>query len=401
MGARADLAFCVMVVVMEARHPRSLDFANERKAMMLRDQGHTWSAVASKVWNISRLRPSVRYLKSIRARLQARPAQKVYKYENCGRKRWKATVTVQRFVIKRLLAMRRNTICTSTVLQHEVAAEMGVELATSTIRKILKKHGYRWLPKAQKPKLSREVMQQRLQFAQKVLRMSRPALRAALDMALDGVVLSSPPKGQVERRNWCMHGDSHMYRKPGEAACPELAGCDPYPDQIKKDRAVPMWGGISEGGMAIVTFHPTRKLNTQTWVKVLDDGKLTRAIEQIRPVRAHGPWTVLCDNESFLSTADSKEACVRQGVSMWHVPPKSPDLNPVEKYWGWLRRELRRRDLQDLKAKRPALGRLAYRARIRQVCATQRSQRAARSFARNLRAVCKEVVLKKGARARG
>ena len=73
-----------MVVVMEARHPRSLDFANERKAMLLRDQGHTWGAVADRVWNMSGLRPSVRLLKSLRARLQARAQHKVYKYASVG-----------------------------------------------------------------------------------------------------------------------------------------------------------------------------------------------------------------------------------------------------------------------------------------------------------------------------
>ena len=35
---------CKMVLVQEARHPRSLDFANERKAMLLRDEGHTCQA---------------------------------------------------------------------------------------------------------------------------------------------------------------------------------------------------------------------------------------------------------------------------------------------------------------------------------------------------------------------
>ena len=71
-----------MVVVREARHPRSLDFANERKAMLLRDQGHAWSAVADKVRNVSGLRPSVRLLKSLRTRLQARAQQRIYKYSN-------------------------------------------------------------------------------------------------------------------------------------------------------------------------------------------------------------------------------------------------------------------------------------------------------------------------------
>ena len=51
-------------------------------------------------------------------------------------------------------------------------------------------------------------------------------------------------------------------------------------------------------------------------------------------------------------------------MSLWRVPPKSPDLNPVEKFWGWLRRELLIRDLADLKARRAVLGPSAYKARV-------------------------------------
>ena len=52
---------CTMVLVQEARHPRSLDFANERKAMLLRDAGHAWKSIAGRVKNLSGTRhPSSR-----------------------------------------------------------------------------------------------------------------------------------------------------------------------------------------------------------------------------------------------------------------------------------------------------------------------------------------------------
>ena len=44
--------------------------------------------------------------------------------------------------------------------------------------------------------------------------------------------------------------------------------------------------------------------------------------------------------------------------------PKSPDLNPVEMFWGWLRKKLRSMDLEDLRKKRRPLGKTAYTARV-------------------------------------
>ena len=67
----------------------------------------------------------------------------------------------------------------------------------------------------------------------------------------------------------------------------------------------------------------------------------------------------------------SKAAYEAKGIRLWQIPPRSPDLNPIQKFWSWLRRELRRRDLQDWEAKRPALGRTAYRARLRAVFARE------------------------------
>ena len=69
---------------------------------------------------------------------------------------------------------------------------------------------------------------------------------------------------------------------------------------------------------------------------------------------------VLCDNESFLSTARSKQAHANARLCMWHIPPRSPDLNPIEKYWAWLRKSLLARDLSDAVAKRPALDKAGY-----------------------------------------
>ena len=118
------------------------------------------------------------------------------------------------------------------------------------------------------------------------------------------------------------------------------------------------------------------------------------------PTRKRVPCTALCDNESFVSTAASVSAYKSKRITWWHVPPKSPGINPVEKFGGRLRRELWRLDLGDLREGRPAMTKALYRQRVRYLCESQRAQRATGAFAKSLRAVCREVVRERGDRAR-
>ena len=124
-------------------------------------------------------------------------------------------------------------------------------------------------------------------------------------------------------------------------------------------------------------------------------------LRQLRPHKRTKPWLILCDGEHFLTSKEAKKAHAEKGIALWQIPPRSPDQNPIEKFWGRLRRELRRRDLQDWNAKRPPLGRTAYRARLRAFLRSEKTQGVAGRIAAGLLKVCKEVVKKKGAASRG
>ena len=129
----------------------------------------------------------------------------------------------------------------------------------------------------------------------------------------------------------------------------------------------------------------------------MEDDKLTRAVASLDPVRPYGPWSVICDNETFMKTAGSKEAVGDCNMKLWHVPAKSPDLNPVEKYWAWLRKKLHQRDLLDLNKKRAVLTKPQYQARVREIMRSRKSQAVGKSCFRGLRKVCRLVIKKKGA----
>ena len=78
-----------------------------------------------------------------------------------------------------------------------------------------------------------------------------------------------------------------------------------------------------------------------------------------------------------------------------HILAKSPDLNPVEKFWGWARKKLHKMDLADLRAGRIDPGRIAYKERIKRLLIAANAQQEARNCHGNLRSVAKKIVLKK------
>ena len=96
----------------------------------------------------------------------------------------------------------------------------------------------------------------------------------------------------------------------------------------------------------------------------------------------------------------SKRARGGPSISLWKIPPRSPDLNPVEKFWSWLRGELRRRDLQDYRQKKACLTKAQYIARVRHVLGTEKAQQVAKRIASVFKKTRKEVDDKSGAAAR-
>ena len=214
---------------------------------------------------------------------------------------------------------------------------------------------------------------------------------------MDGIVIGMPPKDATGRFNHCHGSETHMWRKPSERVSPSFAGADKYSKQHSITAAVPLWAGLSAGGVAAVTFHKKKKLSDVEWSSAVREGKLRMAIRSLQPVKPNGPWHILCDNEAFLRAPKSREAHRDTGMVLWKLPPRSPDLNPIEKYWSWLRKQLRRRDLADLVLKRPALTKAGYTKRVKSVLRSRVSQRVAKNCAIGLKRVCQEVIAKKGA----
>ena len=369
--------FYIPVKASDIPKPWSMNFENQRRVVLLRDvQKLPWWKIRLRVRGLMGNYPSEKQCRLVYAKFNKRLGRRPYKYGNCGPKVSKLTKPVVRLLLKTLRAQRCKMICTSTTLQAEVSKTMHVKLECSTIRKCLSKHGYHWLPRRQKPKLSREDMNLRWAWVKRVLRTPRAELAKKMKtmMCMDGVVLPVPPSDPTERANFCKIGETHMWRKKGEAAKKELAGKCEYDKQIPRSRQVPMWGGIGPSGFGVVMFHKFRKVDNIEWSAAVAKGGLVSALRDACAPRRQGPWTALCDNESFLEAPRSRAAHKRVRVELWHIPARSPDLNPVEKFWAWVRKQLRAMDLRDLVAGRPPVGKTALKARVKALLRTRQAK---------------------------
>ena len=107
---------------------------------------------------------------------------------------------------------------------------------------------------------------------------------------------------------------------------------------------VPLWGGFSGSGTFLLRLWTrTAKMKKDAWAACVP--ALRRALHNGGVQRPGATYKVWQDNEGFLQQASTYK---RNGLQIVNFPPNSGDLNPIETVWARLRRDLARRELQDL-----------------------------------------------------
>ena len=124
-----------MPVVTDVRHPRGLDFHQQRQVVLLRDDKKmSWDKIVDpKVGGVVNLegKPTCADVakRAYKKFFKRGKAKTKYDYNKCGRKRWKVTKKVEGFLLCKLRANRKKGICTSKTLQFLLAKEKNVSVA--------------------------------------------------------------------------------------------------------------------------------------------------------------------------------------------------------------------------------------------------------------------------------
>ena len=90
-----------MTSLVERVSKRSMSFANQRKAYLLRTvKNQSYRRVAEQVVNLDGENPSPGHIRDVCNGFSVKKGCKPYEYNKCGRKPWKMTIDVQKFVLR-------------------------------------------------------------------------------------------------------------------------------------------------------------------------------------------------------------------------------------------------------------------------------------------------------------
>ncbi len=142
----------------------------------------SWEKIAQRVTNLKGGTPCWKVCRDVCHRMNTLKVRVEYKYGSCGGRPRKITPELRRWLVGRLMVVRRKHACTSATLQRELAQKKQLVVEGSSVRRALQAEGYKY---------SEEVTAERLDFAREVLRLAPTQLRNQLNLCLDGVVLAA------------------------------------------------------------------------------------------------------------------------------------------------------------------------------------------------------------------
>ena len=211
----AARAAAEMVVVKLTMHPRSLHPLQAARAHTLRhDEELPWSQITPQVVNLAGEEPSITAVRDAVERIDEQGNAGVVpqlKYANCGRTR-ELTAARCKEVVDFVKKWRLKRFCTCGYIRQELKLKVHVR----TIRRVLNRAGYSWTAVPKQAGFGKESLRTRTEFVAKYGGKSSAWWEENLNLCLDGVTLTMPPKPLSGRQKHAAQAVKHLWMKDGE-----------------------------------------------------------------------------------------------------------------------------------------------------------------------------------------
>lgn len=186
---------------------------------------------------------------------------------------------------------------------------------------------------------------------------NRSVRRARVSLGFTKVKSSLLPtlseENRNERLNYCIMHKNDLFSNAcfTDESCFQLLankqvlwyrkGFEPKPalNAPKQNLKVMIWGGISRRGktpLHIYRLDKKEKVNKETYIECLEENLL----ESMDRKYGEGRWRFLQDNARPHVARETKEFFKDEAVKIIKNPPYSPDLNPIEQIWAWMKRDV-------------------------------------------------------------
>lgn len=200
--------------------------------------------------------------------------------------------------------------------QHLQELAQSTNLSKTTVKKVLNKNSIKYYNLIKRPPLTDQHKANRLRFVQSLVGMTFDQLAP--------IIFSDESTVCVNLR------DGGIWRRRGEHP-PEA-----FYDSPQKPKSVMIWGCIGPNGWRSDLICVNGTLNAENYIKMLQDCHIFDSLDMIH---GRGRYWFQQDNAPA-HTANETKTYLHVKSNILHWPPKSPDLNPIEQVWNFIKHQL-------------------------------------------------------------
>ena len=204
-------------------------------------------------------------------------------------------------------------------------------LSNRTVRRVLNKHGIKYLHLRKKGVLLRSDLKKRLKFTRRCSRHCLPTFwKRGISMYIDGVGFewkTNPNKSVAGTR-------AMGWRKRTQGL--DINQTAKGKKEGKKNAY--FYVGISYNKGVVMCKAYTGRMNSEKYENVIVPSIVEGVRKSINPLGKR----VLQDNCSIMNSNQVVEKLFEEGIKRFQIPPRSPDINCIENVFHKMRKEIQR-----------------------------------------------------------
>ena len=227
--------------------------------------------------------------------------------------------------VRRIFLFVSKSQANRTKSQARIKEELHLSTSTTTIRRTIKRHGYRRYVACRRPFISKKQAKKRLAFALKYCQQGTKDQKKVVQS--DEATFKTGKRGQI-----------YVTRRPDEKNCQTCI------QLVYRSRRVSVMvqGAISQDQKSPLVFlvkeHGKKGICSTVYLNQVLKAVIFPYYDSLTPEQQ--AEFIYMEDGAKVHKGKARLPRLNKGIRGFDQPPSSPDLNPIKKIWRWIKHEI-------------------------------------------------------------